>query len=362
MEFAQLVQQCGGTYRRIICHTLSSNFRQSTSIVEERFPKELGNTEVVIQNHYLGINASDINFTNGRYAPDVKPPFPCGFEAIGKVKAVGQDVKKLKAGDAVSMTLFGAFSEYLIMPEKSVIKIPFVSANILPMVVCGSTASIALDKVGNMAHGETVMVTAAAGATGQFAVQLAKLAGNHVIGTCSNEAKVDYLKSLGCDRVINYKEESVFQVLKNEYPKGVDLVFEAVGGEMFDACVNNLAVKGRLIVIGAISGYENASFWEQNKSNRPEPKTSVPLATKLLQKSASVRGFFLNHFTSDAAVHAKKLSNLVQAGKLNPGVDPTPFVGLEAVADALDYMYARKNIGKLVVSLPVADAESVSRL
>ena len=357
MEFSQLVQQCGGKYKRIICHTLSSNFRKSTSIVEEQFPSTLGKNEVVVQNHFLGINASDINFTNGRYAPDVQPPFPCGFEAIGTIKAVGSDVKKLKPGDAVSMMTFGAFSEYLIMPEKSVIKVPFLSSSVLPMIVCGSTASIALDEVGHMTHGETVLITAAAGATGQFAVQLAKLAGNHVIGTCSSQAKVVYLKTLGCDRVINYNEESVHQVLKNEYPKGINLVFESVGGDMFKACVNNLAVKGRLIIIGAISGYQDDAAWDENKIT--QTKGSVPLPTKLLAKSASIRGFFLNNYTYEAAAHARKLSNLIQSGKLNPGVDPTSFVGLESVADALDYMYARKNIGKLVVSLPI---DSVSRL
>jgi len=193
------------------------------------------------------------------------------------------------------------------------------------------------------------------GATGQFALQLAKLAGNHVIGTCSSKAKMDYLKSLGCDRVINYKEENVNKVLKNEYPNGINLVFESVGGQMFLDCVNNLAVKGRIVVIGAISGYQDNSAWEKNKST-----SSTPLTMKLLVKSISIRGFFLNNYTKDIPAHSKKLFNLVVMGKLQSRVDPTPFVGLEAVADALDYMYARKNIGKLVVSLK--DEEFLSRL
>merc|ERR1719410_1924622 len=136
----------------------------------------------------------------------------------------------------------------MIVHEKQAIKVP-LSAKMLPLMISGLTASIALEEVGEMRHGETVLVTAAAGATGQFAVQLAKLAGNHVIGTCSTKAKVDYLKSLGCDRVINYKQENVYEVLKNEYPNGINLVFESVGGKMFSDCLNNLAVKGRIIVI-----------------------------------------------------------------------------------------------------------------
>ncbi|GLE11354.1 hypothetical protein PINS_up023734 [Pythium insidiosum] len=197
-----------------------------------------------------------------------------------------------------------------------------------------------------MRHGETVLITAAAGATGQFAVQLAKLAGNHVIGTCSSDDKLEYLRSIGCDRPINYRKENVFEVLKKEYPKGVDLVFESVGGEMFEAAVNNLARHGRIIVIGMIAGYEDSSAFKGKKE-----RVSTPLTAKLLAKSASVRGFFLNDFYRETAAHSKKLALLVQRGLLNPGVDPTVFTGLEDVASAIEYMYERKNIGKIVVDL-----------
>ena len=231
------------------------------------------------------------------------------------------------------------------MQEAQVTRVPVISPAILPLVVCGLTASIALDMVGNMTHGETVLVTAAAGATGQFAVQLAKLAGNTVIGTCSSREKQDFLLSIGCDRAINYREENMHEVLKKEFPKGVDLVFESVGGEMFDTCVKSLTNHGRLVVIGSISGYQDASSW------RSEAKGKAPLSSKLLTKSASVRGFFLNHYARHMRSHTKKLNTLIQKGLLNPGVDPTTFRGLESIADAIDYMYDRKNIGKLVVDL-----------
>lgn len=131
----------------------------------------------------------------------------------------------------------------------------------LPLMVSGLTASLSLEHVGRMSSGETVLVTAAAGATGSFAVQLAKLNSNHVIGTCSSDEKATFLKSLGCDRVVNYRKENLNEVLKSEYPKGVDLVYECVGGEMYETCVKNLAVKGRIIIIGMISGYEDQSTW-----------------------------------------------------------------------------------------------------
>lgn len=341
------------SFNRIVCHTLSSDFRTATSIESEAFPTELEKKQVLVESHYLGINASDINFTNGKYLPGVSPPFNCGFEAVGKVKKIGADVKSISVGDAVVTAGYGGFSEYQVLHEKACAKIPFASPLALTVNVCGVTASIALDKVGQMRQGgETVLVTAAAGATGQFAVQLAKLAGNHVIGTCSSASKVEYLKSIGCDRAINYKEEDMTEVLKNEYPKGIDLVFEGVGGSMFDACLNNIAIGGRIIVIGAVSGYTDGSAWTtKTADDASTKKDQTPLSFKLLQKSASLRGFFLNHFIADIPSHVTKLMSLIQSKKLNAGVDPTTFTGLEGVPEALDHMYKRLNVGKLVVQM-----------
>jgi NADPH-dependent curcumin reductase CurA len=194
-----------------------------------------------------------------------------------------------------------------------------------------------------MKTGETVLVTAAAGGTGQFVVQLAKLAGNHVIGTTSSDEKAAYLKSIGCDRVINYNKESVDKVLKAEYPKGVDLVFESVGGEILRAAVDNIAVKGRIIAFGHISGY---------KEDSPKYQFLVQeLVPKLLFKSASIRGFISGHYREHYTSHIERLLQLIREGKLKAGVDPVKFEGLEQIPDAVDYLYARKNIGKIVVKV-----------
>lgn len=83
----------------------------------------------------------------------------------------------------------------------------------------------------------TKYIDLAAGGAGQIAVQLAKLAGNHVIGTCSSDDKVQMLKDMGCDRVINYKKEDFKTVMKKEYPRGVDIVFESIGGNFFEICL-----------------------------------------------------------------------------------------------------------------------------
>ena len=148
-----------------------------------------------------------------------------------------------------------------------------------------------------------------------------------------------YLQSIGCDRVINYKTEDMRQVLRTEFPKGVNMVYESVGGAMFDTCVDSLAVGGRLIVIGFISGYKDQSGWtkagqakraaqseDEHKSEGGKPKGpsghGAPLPVKLLAKSASVRGFFLNNFAEQWAPHMQKLGGMVMAGELTNGLDP----------------------------------------
>eukprot|EP00960_Hanusia_phi_P052650 761560-Hanusia_phi.AAC.1 len=278
----------------------------------------------------------------GKYLPGVKPPFDCGFEAMGKVAMVGDDVPKLKLGDSVVYTSFGAFSEYQEVDARAAVSLPQETFNIneqvsssgeqvmpeaLPLFVSGLTASIALEKVGEIKKDEKVLVTAAAGTcmqcvyqescmlggTGTFAVQLAKLAGCHVIGTCSSDEKVEALKAVGCDRPVNYRKEDLFQVLRSEYPNGVDVVYESVGGSFFDTALNNLAKKGRLVVIGFISGYQvrhliDGTGWSQEAGMKKE---STPITAKLLGKSASIRGFFLNDYTRDWKPHMAKLLQLV---------------------------------------------------
>jgi len=281
--------------RRIVAPKLTTDFRNGTFIEKIPVP-EPTNNEIVIKTKYLGINASDINFIAGKYLIGQPPPFYPGFEAVGEVVAIGNEVTKFRVGDAVAATGYEMFTEYRVLDSKKAIKIPAAVPQVIPLLVGGLTASIALDELGQLKSGETILVTAAAGGTGNWAVQLAKLAGAHVIGTCSTDDKIQFLRELGCDRPINYKKEDLSQILKKEYPKGIDVVFESVGGDIFETCVNNLALKGRLIIVGMVSGYKDQSAWSSNVRESS-------LTARLLSRSASLRGFFLNHYWSDASTY-----------------------------------------------------------
>ncbi|XP_013864384.1 zinc-binding alcohol dehydrogenase domain-containing protein 2 [Austrofundulus limnaeus] len=335
--------------KKLVVTELSPRFREAVSARTVSVPTP-GDAELLVRNRFVGINASDINYSAGRYDPSMKPPFDAGFEGIGEVVGLGLSASsRYTVGDAVAYFSSGAFAEYTVVPVKESVPVPSVKPEFLTLLVSGATAYIALKRLGDLAKDETVLVTAAAGGTGQFAVQFAKRAGCHVIGTCSSDQKAAFLKSIGCDRPINYTKEDVAKTLREEYPKGLDVVYESVGGSVLELAVNSLANKGRLIVIGFISGYQSASG--------VPPFRGGTLPVKLLQKSASVRGFFLPHFLSDYREALSSMMQMFARGELVCEVDcgemsqEGRFVGLESVFRAVDYMYAGKNLGKVVVEV-----------
>lgn len=327
------------TYKKLIAAQLTPDFRAAAEIVEEPMP-EPGLDQILIRNLYAGVNATDVNITAGRYAPGAQPPLDLGAEAAGEVVATGKSVKRFSEGDhVVTSTMGGGYREYHLAKAHNAVPVPEASPEALSIMVSGITASIALEEVGDLASGETVLVTAAAGGTGQYAVQLAKQAGNHVVGTCGSAEKADLLRSLGCDRPINYREEDVAAVLHEEYPDGIDLIYESVGGELFDMCVEALAIHGRLLIIGYVSEYVSGV------AHVEQPR----IYTKLLPRSASLRAFFLPQFAKHFQAHVERLLQMQKAGDLHVAIDETEFRGVESVVDAVEYLHSGQSRGKVIV-------------
>ncbi|KAK6946122.1 Alcohol dehydrogenase, N-terminal [Dillenia turbinata] len=335
------------SYEKIVVHTLSPNFRSATSIVRAPLSLPIKPGHVLVKIFYAGVNASDVNYSSGRYFGGSKEekssllPFDAGFEAVGVIAAIGDSVTGLKVGTPAAIMTFGGYAEYMMIPSKYILPVGKPEPEVIAMLTSGLTASIALEKAAQMDTGKVVLVTAAAGGTGQFAVQLAKLAGNNVVATCGGEEKAALLRELGVDRVIDYRKEDIKTVLKKEFPKGVDIVYESVGGEMLNICLNALAVFGRLVVIGMISQYQEG--WE--------PSNYTGLCEKLLNKSQTVTGFFLVHYAHFWQEHLNKLFDLYSLGKLKVTIDPKKFVGIHSVADAVEYLHSGKSRGKVVVCI-----------
>jgi NADPH-dependent curcumin reductase CurA len=265
-----------------------------------------------------------------------------GIESVGRIVAVGPGVTRVREGDAVAATRLGSgYREYQIASASKVIPVREPTAETLALIPTGISAMVGLERIGDVRDGDTVAVSAAAGGLGHFVVQFAKLRGCHVIGITGNDDKIEMLRKLGVDRAINYRRENVREVLEKEYPKGIDVAYDSVGGEIFDAFVDHVAFRGRVVVSGHTSDFDkDVELIPQARAYR-----------KLYWKSASIRGFQNQAFPEYFDDTAARLLQLFHDGKLQVLIDRTPFVGLDQVADAVEHLLAGQNAGKVVVRL-----------
>jgi NADPH:quinone reductase-like Zn-dependent oxidoreductase len=340
-----------GISRKIIVHVLSSNFRKATKIIElpiEELRQQISiqgehnKQMVLVKNIYAGVNASDINFSSGKYHKGKpKLPMDAGFEACGIVVEASSSVKNVRVGMAVATLQFGSFSEYTLVDSRHLFKVPKVMPEVVALLTSGLTASIALEQAAQITSSDTVLITAAAGGTGQFFVQLAKQKGAHVIATCGSAEKEAFLRSLGADTVINYKLEDLKSVLKARYPKGISLAIELVGGTTFETALHVLAPGGRLVIIGAMSQY--SSGW------KPSVLTGIP--ERLLAKNQSLIGFFLMNYAAHFQRHFSDILSRFLNGTLKVALDDVPFYGIEQIYDAVDRLQSGKSHGKVIVQL-----------
>lgn len=328
-------------YKKLIAKQFDRDFRSAVEIVEVPLVKP-GSGQLLIQNKFAGVNSGfDTLLCQGKVPyVNLTPPFDLGVEAVGEVVAVGDEIQDFQVGDAVVTTVRGGgYREYQVIDANLAVKVRAATPEILTLMPTGISALVALEKVGEMKSNEVVLVTAAAGGTGHIALQLARLAGNHVIGTCGSQQKVELLKKLGCDRTINYRTENLDRVLKTEYPNGINLVFDCIGKQVFDTCIDNLAIRGRLVVVGFISEYGKSL----------EEVTRPRIYHQLFWKAASVRGFLMPLYQEYATEARDRLLDLFYSGKLQVAVDPTPFNGIESIPNAVQYLLDGQNCGKVVI-------------
>lgn len=330
-------------YRKLVIQRLTGEFRSATTVVEEPW-REPGPGEVLVRNRYAGCNAIfDKNLCRNaiRYV-DVRPPFDMGIESVGEIAAVGAGVTRWRCGDAVAVSrLGGGYREYQIVEANKPIAVPEVSPEIVALIPTGISALVGLERIGEVKAGETVAVSAAAGGLGHFVVQFAKLAGAHVIGITGDENKLALLRSLGVDRAINHRRENLREVLTQDYPRGLDVAYDSVGGDLFDAFVDHLALRGRLVVSG------HTSDFDREVELVPQPRAY----RKLYWKSASIRGFQNQAFPEFFEAAAQRVLADYVAGRLRVEIDATPFEGLERVADAVEHLLAGRSSGKVVVRM-----------
>ncbi|CAM6031342.1 unnamed protein product, partial [Sphagnum compactum] len=255
--------------------------------------------------------------------------------ALGVIDSVGKNVTKLKAGQP-ALVFAGepkAYAEYLYLKPEEIIPLPELKPEYIALLVSGLTAAIGLDQCGRIKNGDKVLITAAAGGTGHICVQWAKQRGCYVIGTTSSKEKAKLLKDLGCDRVINYNEESIDEVLTKEFPEGIDVIWETIGGSVFETLFKHLATKGRIVIVGSISSY---------KSETKSLVSIADLSTKLLLHSKSLNGFFLLNFKDFYSEYLPKLIELLAKKELKIVLDfgqntiEGQFEGIDSIARGVE--------------------------
>ena len=308
--------------------------------VEETAIPTPGPNEVCIKVRASGVNFPDILIVEGKYQFKPEFPFSPGAETAGEIYSLGENINNFKIGQKViAMPGHGAFAEYCISPAKKLIplndNIDYDTASILPMVY-GTTAH-ALIQRGKLKNGETLLVHGAAGGVGLAAVEIGKAMGANVIATASTDEKCQVAKEHGADHTINYSNGEFKETVKEMTDgKGADVIYDPVGGDIFDQSLRCIAWEGRLLVIGFTSGRI--------------PSAPANLA---LLKSCDIVGVFWGAFVERTPnvnlENFQKIYEWIEQGYIKPRISMK--VTLENVLDAMNSIAERKIIGKAIVKI-----------
>jgi NADPH2:quinone reductase len=298
-----------------------------------------GPGEILILVAAAGVNFVDISQARGTFAGGPQPPYLAGIEGAGEVVTVGEGVTDLEPGThviGVGIT-GGAFAEYMVLPAAAAVRVPagWADEQALGLVVSWPTALAALKPLGCVAAGQSVLIHAAAGGTGQAAVRMAKHFGATVIGTASPD-KHEVVRALGADHVIDSRSADLAaEVMRLTGGAGADLVLESVGGDTFEASLAaTKRVTGRLVVSGLVGGEASITNWDLVYKHQVHV-IGLNLGV-LIQAAPQIFGAVMG-----------ELFGLLAAGVVGPG-QPTTY-RLEEGPKALADLESRATVGKLAL-------------
>ncbi len=295
--------------------------------------------QIVVSVKACGVNFPDTLIIQGKYQYKPEMPFSPGGEVAGVVKEVGEGVTRVKPGDRViAFNTWGGFAEEMVVDADRTIPMPatmdFVPA--AAFVLTYGTSYHALKDRAEIKAGETMLVLGAAGGVGLAAIQIGKAMGARVIAAASSDEKLKVCRDNGADDVINYGSEDLRARVKAiTAGKGLDVVYDPVGGPYSEPALRDMAWKGRFLVIGFAAG--------------DIPK--VPLNLMLL-KGCSIVGVFWGAFTKNEPERNREnnweLMAMYAAGKVKPHIHAT--FPLERAAEALNEVLNKRVSGKVVLT------------
>jgi NADPH-dependent curcumin reductase CurA len=329
--------------RIVLAQRPSGLVDEKTTRTETDELPDLRDGEALVKVRYLSIDPTIRTWMDD--VPSYLPPIQIG-EVI-RSGGVGEVIESRSAAYQPGQLLFGmtGWQEYVITDsgERAMQVLPDgvrpgVAIGILG--VTGMTAYFGLTDVGQVKDGDVVVISGAAGATGSAAGQIAKIKGaKKVVGIAGGTDKCAYIvDELGFDEAIDYKNENVSARLREACPDGIDLYFDNVGGSILNDCLANLAMRGRVVLCGAISTYN---------SDGPAPGPSNYLS--LLVRRGRMEGFIILDYLDRFPAAQTEIAGWIAEGKIKSSEHIVH--GLESAPDALNLLFSGGNTGKVIVAL-----------
>lgn len=310
----------------------------------------VGDGEVLIENHYLSLDPAIRDWMSGNdtYMKPIGIGECIRSTTLGKV--LESRHPDFVAGDYVQGLAVNGWEEYTINPGELLSKVPndgkYPPRYYLSIFsgAMGLTPYFGMLELGCPVAGDTVLISAAAGAVGSIAGQIAKLKGCRVVGLTGTNEKAEWLVSeLGFDAVINYKEcENLSEEISKVCPERLDIFFDNVGGKILDAALLNLADHARIVFCGAISSY-----------NASEPVPGPYNYWQILAHSATVKGLLTTNYVDQFDRANAEIREWLESGKLRFSEDIVD--GIENTVEAYTRLFSGMNKGKLLVRLAAAD-------
>ena len=297
---------------------------------------------VKIKISHASLNFPDWLMSQGKYQRKPELPFFLGMEGSGIIESVGPDVKELQTGDEVMFGGWGhgAMANYIVLPASKITKKPSAlnMAEAAAFATVYTTAYVSLIRRGEMKPEDVVLIHGSSGGVGMAAVQLAKMFGNTVIATGTSDEKLEIVKSWGADHVLNTLKDGTTafreEVKDLTDGKGADVIYDPVGGDVFDESIRCINWNGRLLIVGFTSGR----------------LPSLPVNIALI-KGFSVIGVRAGEYgirdPEKGAETKKIIHELAETGNLKPHICKE--FNLTDAKDALEYLSERKLVGKVVI-------------
>lgn len=325
--------------KAILCHEWGDpSLLTFTKIERPTLPTTTGFARIKI--HACGVNFADTLMIAGQY--QVKPPLPFtpGMEIAGEVIEVSDEATPLKLGTRImAVCEYGGMAEEVVIPAQSAIPLPdtmsYEQAAAFPIAY--GTSHLALDHRAHLQDGETLLVLGAGGGVGSTAVQIGKLMGATVIAAASSPEKLALAQRLGADHLIDYTKENLRdRVREITQGQGANVIYDPVGGDLFDQAFRSIAWEGRLLVIGFAAG--------------KIPQLPVNLT---LVKNCSVLGVYWGAYLGkDPKVLIGSLRQLLKwtaEGRIQ--MQPARTFNLEHAPEALNSLMQRQAVGKVVITI-----------